>query len=30
MYKYEIIMWWSEIDNTYLVEVPEMPGCMAD
>lgn len=30
MFKYEIIMWWSEIDSTYLVEVPELPGCMAD
>ena len=30
MYKYEIIMWWSDIDGTYLVEVPELPGCMAD
>lgn len=30
MFKYELIMWWSAIDNTYLVEVPELPGCMAD
>ena len=30
MYKYELIMWWSDIDSTYLVEVPELPGCMAD
>ena len=30
MFKYEIIMWWSEVDNTFLVEVPELPGCMAD
>jgi predicted RNase H-like HicB family nuclease len=30
MYKYQIIMWWSDVDNTYLVEVPELPGCMAD
>jgi predicted RNase H-like HicB family nuclease len=28
--KYEIIIYWSEEDNRYLVEVPELPGCMAD
>lgn len=30
MYKYEIIIFWSEEDNTYVTEVPELPGCMAD
>ena len=30
MHKYEIIMWWSEVDKTFLVEVPELPGCKAD
>lgn len=30
MYKYEIILYWSEEDNAYLAEVPELPGCMAD
>ena len=30
MYKYEIIIFWSEEDNTYIAEVPELPGCMAD
>lgn len=30
MFKYEIIMFWSEQDNAYIVEVPELPGCMAD
>ena len=30
MYKYEMIIYWSEEDNAYLVEVPELPGCMAD
>jgi predicted RNase H-like HicB family nuclease len=29
-YKYEIIIYWSEDDNAYLVEVPELPGCMSD
>lgn len=28
--KYEIIIYWSEDDNAYLAEVPELPGCMAD
>ena len=28
--KYEIIMYWSEDDNSFIVEVPELPGCMAD
>jgi predicted RNase H-like HicB family nuclease len=30
MYKYEIIIFWSEQDNAYVTEVPELPGCMAD
>jgi len=30
MYKYEIIMYWSEEDNSYIAEVPELAGCMAD
>ena len=28
--KYEIIIFWSEDDNTFVAEVPELPGCMAD
>lgn len=28
--KYEIIIYWSEIDLAYIAEVPELPGCMAD
>ena len=28
--KYEIILFWSEEDGTYLAEIPELPGCMAD
>jgi len=23
-------MYWSEIDNCYITEVPELPGCMSD
>lgn len=30
MYKYQIIMYWSNDDNCYITEVPELPGCMAD
>jgi len=30
MHKYERIVYWSEPDNCFLVEVPELPGCMAD
>ncbi len=28
--KYELIMYWSEEDQSFIVEVPELPGCMAD
>ena len=30
MSKYELIIYWSEPDNAFVVEVPELPGCMAD
>jgi predicted RNase H-like HicB family nuclease len=30
MIKYEIIIYWSEADNAYIAEVPELAGCMAD
>jgi len=30
MTKYEIIIYWSESDNAYIAEVPELAGCMAD
>ncbi|MDR2135929.1 MAG: type II toxin-antitoxin system HicB family antitoxin, partial [Treponema sp.] len=26
----EIIIYWSESDNAYIAEVPELAGCMAD
>ena len=28
--RYEIIIYWSEDDERYIAEVPELPGCMAD
>ncbi len=30
MYKYELVIFWSREDGRYVVEVPELPGCMAD
>lgn len=30
MAKYEMIVFWSEDDQKWLVDVPELPGCMAD
>lgn len=30
MAKYERIIFWSEDDQRWLVDVPELPGCMAD
>lgn len=29
-YKYKIIMYWSEVDQRYVTEVPDLPGCMSD
>ena len=29
MHKYEIIIYWSNEDQVYIAEVPELPGCMA-
>jgi predicted RNase H-like HicB family nuclease len=28
--KYEVILYWSEEDQAFIAEVPELPGCMAD
>ncbi len=30
MHKYEIVIYWSEEDNSFIAEVPELPGCMSD
>ena len=29
MYKYEVIIYWSNEDQIFIAEVPELPGCMA-
>lgn len=28
--KYEMIIYWNQEDEAFVVEVPELPGCMAD
>jgi len=30
MVRYEMIIYWSEKDKAFIVEVPELSGCMAD
>lgn len=29
-WKYEIIIYWSDEDEAYVAEVPELAGCAAD
>ncbi len=29
MDRFEIIIFWSNDDQTYVADVPELPGCMA-
>jgi predicted RNase H-like HicB family nuclease len=29
MHKYEIIIYWSNEDQIFVAEIPELPGCMA-
>ena len=29
MSRYEIIIYWSDDDESYVADVPELPGCMA-
>ena len=29
MHKYEIIIYWSNEDQVFVADVPELPGCMA-
>lgn len=28
--RYELILYWSDADQSFIVEVPELPGCVAD
>jgi predicted RNase H-like HicB family nuclease len=28
--KYEVIIYWSQADDAFIAEMPELPGCMAD
>jgi len=28
--QYEIILYWSQEDQAFIAEVPELPGCAAD
>jgi len=28
--KYEIIIYWSEDDDSFIAEVPELSGCIAN
>ena len=27
--KYEVIVYWDKVDEIFVAEVPELPGCMA-
>ena len=29
-YRYEVILYWSDPDQAFIAEVPELPGCAAD
>jgi predicted RNase H-like HicB family nuclease len=28
--RYELIIYWSDVDQAFIAEVPELAGCMAD
>ena len=28
-HKYELVIWWSDDDAAFIVDVPELPGCLA-
>ena len=29
-HRYEVIIYWSEEDHSFIAEIPELPGCAAD
>lgn len=29
-YRYEIVIYWSDADQAFIAEVPELAGCAAD
>jgi predicted RNase H-like HicB family nuclease len=29
-YRYEVIIYWTDEDEAFIAEVPELPGCAAD
>ena len=29
MNKYEVIIYWSDVDKVFIAEIPELKGCMA-
>ena len=29
MHKYELVIYWSSDDEAFVVQVPDLPGCMA-
>ena len=29
MHKYQVVIQWSEADNAFVAEVPQLPGCTA-
>jgi predicted RNase H-like HicB family nuclease len=29
-HRYELVIFWSKEDQCFVVEVPELPGCMSD
>ena len=29
-HKYQLILYWSEVDKAIIAEVPELEGCIAD
>ena len=28
--RYEVVLYWSDVDAAFIAEVPELPGCLSD